>query len=148
MNTLVFRVCDESSPYWADLERLFQSEWAEFSFVDTYRAKPKLPPVILAVRNNEVIGGLAYSRFQDPHGSSEVVWVNAVYVLPEWRGKGIASELINRGVSQVSATTQSNLYAYTNVPSLYESLGWLAVGIESEPNHSVMSIPLRTQPRV
>ncbi len=58
------------------------------------------------------------------------------------RGQGIASELINRGVSQVSAATQSNLYVYTNVPSLYESLGWLAVDIESEPNHKVMKVSL------
>ncbi|MCV5942946.1 GNAT family N-acetyltransferase, partial [Escherichia coli] len=65
-----------------------------------------------------------------------------VYVSPDWRGQGIASELINRGVSQVSAATQSNLYSYTNVPSLYESLGRLAVDIESEPNHKVMKVPL------
>lgn len=51
MNTLVFEVCDEISPYWAELERLFQSNWTEFSFVDTYKAKSELPPVIFAVRN-------------------------------------------------------------------------------------------------
>ncbi len=98
--------------------------------------------MIVALRENKVIGGLAYSRFKEPHGDSEVIWLNAVFVSNEWRGQGIASELINRGVSQVSATTQSNLYAYTNVPSLYVSLGWLSVDIESEPNHKVMKVPL------
>ncbi|EHR0760687.1 TPA: GNAT family N-acetyltransferase [Vibrio parahaemolyticus] len=142
MNKLVFRVCDENSPYLIDLERLFQSEWTDFSFADTYKPKSELPPAIVALRNNEVIGGLAYSRYQEPHGHSEVVWFNAVYVSPNWRGQGIASELINRGVSQVSATTQSNLYAYTNVSSLYESLGWSVVDIESEPNHKVMKVRL------
>ncbi|MCZ6398856.1 GNAT family N-acetyltransferase [Vibrio alginolyticus] len=142
MNKLVFRVCDDSSPYWTDLERLFQSEWADFSFADTYKPESELPPVILALRNNEVIGGLAYSRFREPHGNSEVVWLNAVYVSPDWRGQGIASELINRGVSQVSATTQSNLYAYTHIVPLYESLGWSEVGIESEVNHKVMKVSL------
>ncbi|MEH0724847.1 GNAT family N-acetyltransferase [Vibrio alginolyticus] len=142
MNKLVFRVCDENSPYLIDLERLFQSEWSDFSFADPYKPEAELPPVIVAMRNNEVIGGLAYSRYQEPHGNSEVVWFNAVYVSPNWRGQGIASELINRGVSQVAATTQSNLYAYTNVPPLYESLGWSVVDIESELNHKVMKVQL------
>jgi N-acetylglutamate synthase-like GNAT family acetyltransferase len=101
---------------------------------------------LVALRNNQVIGGLAYSRFKEPHGHSEVIWFNAVFVSPEWRGQGIASELINRGVNQVSDILQSNLYAYTNVASLYTYLGWSVVDIESEPNHSVMSIPLRSQP--
>ncbi|OEE72385.1 GNAT family N-acetyltransferase [Vibrio genomosp. F6] len=144
MNKLVFRVCDENSPYWADLERLFQSEWSDFFFVDTYKPEANLPPVLVALRNNEVIGGLAYSRFKEPHGSSDVIWFNAVFVSPELRGQGIASELINRGVEQVSEMLQSHLYAYTNVAPLYQSLGWSVVDIESEPNHSVMSISLRT----
>ncbi|CAL6170129.1 N-acetyltransferase domain-containing protein [Vibrio alginolyticus] len=113
-----------------------------FRFADTYKPEADLPPVIVAMKSNEVIGGLAYSRYQESHGNSEVVWFNAVYVSPNWRGQGIASELISRGVSQVTSTTQSNLYAYTNVPPLYESLGWSVVDIESEPNHKVMKVQL------
>ncbi|EPI5813044.1 GNAT family N-acetyltransferase [Vibrio vulnificus] len=142
MNQVVFRNCDENSQYWVALEKLFQTEWSDFLFADTYKPESNLPPVIVVLRDNQVIGGLAYSRFKEPHGDSEVIWFNAVYVSPEWRGQGIASELINRGVSQVSAATQSNLYAYTNVPSLYELLGWLAVDIESELNHKVMKVSL------
>ncbi|EME0896197.1 GNAT family N-acetyltransferase [Vibrio parahaemolyticus] len=142
MNKVVFRNCDEKSEYWVALEKLFQTEWSDFLFVDTYKLESNLPPVIVALRENQVIGGLAYSRFTEPHGDSEVIWLNAVFVSNEWRGQGIASELINRGVRQVSATTQNNLYVYTNVPSLYESLGWLAVDVESEPNHKVMKVPL------
>ncbi|TOM49292.1 hypothetical protein CGH75_25170 [Vibrio parahaemolyticus] len=77
-----------------------------------------------------------------------MIWFNAVYVSPEWRGQGIASELINRGVNQVSAAFQSHLYVYTSVVPLYQSLGWSKVDIESEPNHSVMSFSLQSQPRV
>ncbi|WP_102778393.1 GNAT family N-acetyltransferase [Vibrio owensii] len=142
MNRVVFKNCNENSEDWVALEKLFQTEWSDFLFVATYKTESKLPPVIVALRDNQVIGGLAYSRFKEPHGDSEVIWFNAVYVSPEWRGQGIASELINRGVSQVTVATQRNLYAYANVPSLYESLGWLAVDIESEPNHKVMKVSL------
>lgn len=148
MNKVVFRKCDENTQYWIALEKLFQTEWSGFLFADTYKPEVHLPPVLVAIRDNEVIGGLAYCRYQEPHGNSEVIWINAVFVSPEWRGQGIASELINRGVNQVSQTIQNNLYAYTNVAQLYKSLGWSVVDVEVEPNHSVVSISLKPQPYI
>ncbi|WP_333913457.1 GNAT family N-acetyltransferase [Vibrio coralliirubri] len=142
MQKVIFRNCDESSPYWSELEGLFQSEWSDFKFKDTYKENVQLPPVITVLRDNVVIGGLAYSYFQEPHQVRDVVWINAVFVDPQWRGQGIASELINRGVRQVSSGVQTQLYAYTNIMGLYQGLGWSVVDIESEPNHKVMSIEL------
>ena len=142
MQKVIFRNCDESSPYWSQLERLFQSEWSDFKFKDTYKDCVQLPPVIIVLRDNVVIGGLAYSHFQEPHQVRDVVWINAVYVDAQWRGQGIASELISRGVKQVSSTVQTQLYVYTNVMELYQGLGWSVVDIDSEANHKVMSIEL------
>ncbi|MEZ8320852.1 GNAT family N-acetyltransferase [Vibrio splendidus] len=142
MQKIIFRNCDESSPYWSELERLFQSEWSDFKFKDTYKDCVQLPPVIIVLRDNVVIGGLAYSHFQEPHQVRDVVWINAVYVDAQWRGQGIASELINRGVKQFSSTVQTQLYVYTNVMELYQGLGWSVVDIDSEANHKVMSIEL------
>ncbi len=148
MNKVVFRKCDENTQYWIALEKLFQTEWSSFLFADTYKSEVHLPPVLVAIRDNEVIGGLAYCRYQEPHGNSKVIWINAVFVSPEWRGQGIASELINRGVNQVSETIQNNLYAYTNVAQLYKSLGWSVVDIEVEPNYSVVSMSLKPKPKI
>ncbi len=142
MKKVIFRNCDESSPYWSELERLLQNEWSDFKFKDTYKDCVQLPPVIVVLRDNVVIGGLAYSHFQEPHQVRDVVWINAVYVDAQWRGQGIASELINRGVKQVSSTVQTQLYVYTNVIELYQGLGWSVVDIDSEANHKVMSIEL------
>ncbi|MGL1465600.1 GNAT family N-acetyltransferase [Vibrio parahaemolyticus] len=148
MNKVVFRNCDENTKYWIALEKLFQTEWSDFLFADTYQSEADLPPIIVALRDNEVIGGLSYSRYRESYGNSEVIWFNVLFVSPEWRGQGIASELINRGVNQVSETLQDNLYAYTNVAQLYTSLGWSVVDIEAEPNHSVVSISLQRQARI
>lgn len=148
MNKVVFRNCIENSQHWVALEKLFQTEWPDFLFVDTYKPDANLPPVIVALRDNQVIGGLAYSRFIEPHGNSEVIWLNALLVSNEWRGQGIASELINRGVAQVPDSLQNHLYAYTNTAPLYQSLGWSVVEIESEPNHSVMRFSLAPQARL
>jgi len=128
--------CDENSPYWSTIEYLFQSEWSDFKLSDS----AELPPVIIALADGKVIGGLAYSRYQELHGNDEVIWVNAVFVCSEWRGQGIASKLINLGVEQVSVEVQSRLYAHTNIPNLYIALGWSVVDTESEPNHKVMSV--------
>ncbi len=125
---------------------MFQIEWPDFRFANTYTLGTQLPPVIIAAIGNRVIGGLAYSRFQEPHQNHDLTWLNAVFVSSEYRGRGIASELINRGVNQMPGYDQNYLYVYTNVPPLYQSLGWSVVDIESEPNHSVMSISLKQQP--
>ncbi len=57
MNKVVFRNCDEDSEYWVALEKLFQTEWSDFLFVDTYKLESNLPPEIVALRENQVIGG-------------------------------------------------------------------------------------------
>ncbi|WP_261815306.1 GNAT family N-acetyltransferase [Vibrio gallicus] len=142
MNKIVFRTCDHNSHYWGSVERLFQSVWPDLLLADTYTPDVQLPPIVVALQGSEVIGGLAYSWFQEPHTNASVIWLNAVFVSPQWRGRGIASELINHGVRQVANSPQSRLYVYTNVAQLYLSLGWSVVDIESEPKHSVMSIAL------
>ncbi|MEZ9472609.1 GNAT family N-acetyltransferase [Vibrio lentus] len=150
MQKVIFRNFDESSPCWSELEGLFQSVWSDFKFKDTYKDSVQLPSVITVLRDNAVIGGLAYSHFQEPHQVRDVVWINAVFVEPQWRGQGIASELIKRAVEQMpdyyqsgpSKDSTSKLYACTNIAPLYLSLGWSIVEIETEPNHKVMSIEL------
>ncbi|MNE12787.1 Acetyltransferase (GNAT) family protein [compost metagenome] len=137
--------CEPGSPYLARLEQLFQSAWPDFLFRDTYTKNARLPPVLVAVMNEVVMGGLAYSRFKEPHRSGEVIWINAVFVSAEYRGKGLASRLINAGVSQTLASSQDYLYAYTNIPTLYHSLGWSEVDIECDPAHKVMRISLKSR---
>lgn len=155
MQKVVFRQCVQHSPHWQELERLFKSEWGDFEFNSAYPEpsdppNTHLPPVIVVLRDNVVIGGLAYSHFQEPHQVRDVVWINAVYVDEKWRGQGIASELIKRAVEQLpdfyqsKATEEStsNLYAYTSIPSLYLSLGWSTVDIETDPDHHVMCVSI------
>lgn len=144
-DTIELVLCRESSPYLVQLELLFQSEWPDFQLCDAYTENASLPPVIVAVVNGVVIGGLAYSQFKEPHHSGEVIWINAVFVSADHRGKGIASQLINAGVSQIMTSSQGYLYAYTNAPALYHSLGWSMVDIESAPEHKVMHILLKPQ---
>ncbi|WP_082880303.1 GNAT family N-acetyltransferase [Vibrio bivalvicida] len=129
-------------PEWREVERLFQSMWPDLVLDEHYRDDVNLPPVIVAMEDEELIGGLAFSRYQEPNGTEQVIWINAVFIAPKWRGKGIARQLINRAVEQVSAKEQAYLYANTNVSPLYISIGWFVVDIECKPHHHVMAIPL------
>lgn len=137
--------CGENPSYLSQLDQLFQSEWPDFQLCDAYTKDANLPPVLVAVMNDVVMGGLAYSRFKEPHHGDEVIWINAVFVGAQHRGKGIASQLINAGVSQMLESSQDYLYAYTNIPKLYQSLGWSEVDVESEPDHKVMCISLKSR---
>ena len=134
------REVEKGSPYLDEVERLFQSEWSDFQLSNDYNQNANLHAVIVATLDNELVGGLAFSRYKEPNRDTEVIWINAVFVKPEQRGKGLAKTLIQAGVRQVSLFKQAYLYAYTNVSQLYQGIGWDEVDTESEPNHKVMSI--------
>jgi GNAT superfamily N-acetyltransferase len=52
-------------------------------------------------------------------------WLGGVFVLPEYRRRGIGSALIRHSISQAGALGFSHLYLYTNgAERVYERLGW------------------------
>ena len=140
--TIKLQQCAQYSKYWLSIERFFQSAWPDFKFCDSYTPEVQLPPVIIALANEQLIGGLAYSDFKAPFSDEKVIWINALYVDPIWRNNTVASQLLQQAIVQMPKGRQDHLYAYTNVPALYASLGWSALNIESEPDHKVMAIKL------
>ena len=55
-------------------------------------------------------------------------WLAGVYVKAEERGRGIASQLVNRVVEEAAALGVPELYLYTDTSqSLYARLGWQVV---------------------
>lgn len=127
--------CQLSSTKAMGLASLFQSEWPEFTFKDY---SSKLPSPLIAECDGRLIGGLAYSFYEEPGSEKRVIWLNAVFVIDEFRGCGVASQLIARSLDFISSHQQKTLYAYTNVPTLYEGLGWIEIPAEAEPQHKVM----------
>ncbi|GAM65283.1 hypothetical protein JCM19232_4248 [Vibrio ishigakensis] len=129
------RITDDS-PHFANLTSLFKSEWPEYE----PEGDSTLPKPIVAIVEGQVVGGIAYTKFAEPKSDREVIWVNAVYVSEAWRHRGIAHKLIFPGRQQVKS--QSKLYAYTHVPGLYESLGWLREDKNDQASDVVMSCSL------
>lgn len=124
------------SPYFTQLVKLLQSEWSDYKV----EHDNSLPQPIAAIVDEEVVGGLAYTRYAEPNSEKVVVWVNAVYVSEEWRRRGLAHKLIWLGRQQVKG--QEKLYALTDIPNLYESLGWIREGSGDQLENVVVCCPL------
>ena len=134
-----FFSCSPDSAFIPSAESLFQREWSDIILEPEQLAKSELPPILVAVKGREVVGALAYTWFEQPQTSNKVVWINALYVDAAYRQRGIAQQLIRLSEKALSSLAQSQLYAYTNVPQLYRSVGWRKVEeAECEAGHAVM----------
>ena len=102
------------------------SEWGEVESVEN------VPPPLLAIEGEELRGGLIFSRFRKPDGKGLGLWVKALFVSPEYRRKGIASQLVQAAETEAANTGERELYALTDVPTLYQNLGWRRVSAGSE----------------
>ena len=60
-------------------------------------------------------------------------WFAYLYVLPEYRGKGIASELLQHGVKTAKQLQFDSLFLETNIEGLYEKFDFELIGETSDP---------------
>jgi GNAT superfamily N-acetyltransferase len=86
-----------------------------------------LTPLPSGLEGQELQGGLVFSGFRKPGGDALGLWINALFVAPEHRRKRIASQLIRAAEMEAFRTEEGELFALTNIPKLYEDLGWQRV---------------------
>lgn len=82
------------------------------------------PAALVAIVDATPVGVLAYRRRQEAFQSQLELWVNVVFVAPEFRRRGIARSLVQHGSDPAYVAPANRLYAYTDVPTLYEQCGW------------------------
>lgn len=83
-----------------------------------------LPKPLLSYEGDKLVGGLSFIFFKHPENNEQVIWINALYIEPNSRGKGIASMLIKEAEKNVIDKGQYNLYVYTYKPNLYIKQHW------------------------
>jgi GNAT superfamily N-acetyltransferase len=121
-------------------------EWlvAEWGEVDPFKSQSDgriiVPPPLLGIEGQELLGGLMFSGFRKPGGDALGLWINALFVAPEHRRKRIGSQLIRAAEVEAFRTGERELFALTNLPKLYENLGWQRV------ERSTKGIVLRAVP--
>ncbi len=100
------------------------AEWGKRGVFDFDGAT--FPGPLVAVADGEPVGGLAFTTFPRPGLGPKVsgLWIHALFVPPKHRRKGIASQLIRAAEVQAVPFSEGDLYALTDIPELYEKLGW------------------------
>jgi N-acetylglutamate synthase-like GNAT family acetyltransferase len=81
--------------------------------------------VVVALDGSRLLGGALLIENDLKLRPNLTPWLAGVYVKAEERGRGIASQLVNRVVEEAAALGVPELYLYTDTSqSLYARLGW------------------------
>ena len=122
------------------LREWFVAEWGEIDPFEGAHKGFNVPAPILALDRETLIGGLAFTSFSVP-GKEEIgLWVNTLFVDPNYRGKGIGKKLIQEAKAEASRTDAETLYVYTDIPKFYQKLEWETM--DTTDKNTVLKISL------
>ena len=121
-----------------ELAELNFQEWGEYRTGDTLEARTErmraacgkgaIPSVVVAIEDGRLLGGALLIDSDMKTRPDLTPWLAGVYVKAEERGRGIASQLVNRIVEEAAGLGVRELYLYTDAAqSLYARLGWEVV---------------------
>lgn len=122
------------------LREWFTTEWGnEGSLVSDTASTPA---TLVAVDGGALLGGLAFTSYKRPESERTGLWINALFVATQHRRKGIASQLVRAAVAEAHRRSEAQLYALTDIPELYEKLGWQR--IKSDAVGTIVAISIGT----
>ena len=112
------------------------AEWGYLRPGDTIEARTnrlrgegergRIPLTVVAHENGEVLGSASLIPHDMDTRMELSPWLAGVFVAPEYRRRGIASELVRRIVAEAARLDVPLLYLYTvHSEKLYEKLGWV-----------------------
>jgi len=109
------------------------NEWGSSDPFEGVHDDRAVPPPLLAVDGSHLLGGLAFTDAVVKSTGKIGLWINALFVLPEHRRRGIGSKLVIEAEVVANSVKATELFVYTNVPGLYQKLDW---NIIDEPRSS------------
>ena len=87
-----------------------------------------VPIFFIAVEGGELVGSASLITQDMDNRPDLTPWLADVFVKPEYRGRGIATSLIQRIESEARSVGIVRLYLYTpDAAKLYKKLGWRIV---------------------
>ncbi|WP_346426392.1 GNAT family N-acetyltransferase [Halomonas sp. JS92-SW72] len=123
------------SPHLARVAGWQHDQWGQLSPGETLATRraslaaecgPSGVPSVFVALQGERSVGTASLVADDMSGRDDLgPWLASVYVLPEWRGQGIASRLVRRVEDEARAAGIERLWLFTSdQQALYARLGW------------------------
>lgn len=110
-----------------ELNFQLNKEWPEIGSFEKEKYGVSIPGPIGVLIDGIVVGGLSFTSYKAPKSEEIVVWVNAVFVQPGYRHRGIASKLIDAAQS-----ASKKLFALTDILELYTKIGWQVVSCDND----------------
>lgn len=107
----------------------FHSKWgvpatAYLECIDSYLNNETEYGWYICMNNNKIIGGMGVIE-NDFHNRKDLTPnICAVYTEKEYRGKGIAGQLLNLAVTDLKSKGITPVYLITDHTSFYERYGW------------------------
>lgn len=86
--------------------------------------KNALPKFYLALIENDIVGSYALLTNDIISRQDLMPWFACLFVNDEHRNKGIASQLMQHGISEAHQKGFEKLYLSTHLISFYEKMGW------------------------
>ncbi|MCL9774464.1 GNAT family N-acetyltransferase [Vibrio methylphosphonaticus] len=132
----VVKATPHHEQYLALFYQWLKEEWQDIEPPSASKDGLIIPPPILALDRSTLMGGLIFTRFLSPTTHSQAIWINALFVAPNARHQGIASQLIRHAESYVYSLNEAELLVYTHIPNLYVKQNWIEV--EKNGDHVVL----------
>ena len=107
-----------------------------------------LPLQLVAIENRRVVGIVSIISDDEVTGWEDKDWWLAnVFVVPEFRGRGIGISLINRAVEIARESGSPDLHLVTDtVENWYLNQGWKSIGIGDVHGHQMIVMRLALAP--
>jgi GNAT superfamily N-acetyltransferase len=87
--------------------------------------KDSIPAIYLAFDNEKPVGAVGLLRTDLLSRQEFTPWMAVLYVIPEYRGKGIAAQLQEHATGEAKRLGFTEIYLYTKMTGFYEKTGWV-----------------------
>ena len=87
-------------------------------------SETNLPQTFLALDEGKPVGTVGLWRCDMVSRQDLYPWLAALYVLPEYRNKGVGKQLQNHLLEYAKTLDYEEIYLYTDLENYYEKIGW------------------------
>lgn len=117
---------------WKEWQEIYQQRKQTLEdSVKNYRERlntDRLPLTLVALDAGELVGMVSL-KFHDMDTRPDLdPWLGGLFVIPEWRHRGVGTLLMHRATEEARRLSVSRLYLWTHTAeALYRKLGWQVV---------------------